>query len=127
MKDLIIASLIIAVLLGGWILVLHGAERESQQLISSIQEDIIPLADAGNWKQANIQINKLNQDWHDFRKKALYFFHTETINTIDYSMARSLKYAEAEDDSNTAGELNSMIEQLSFLTGNEKLTLQNLF
>lgn len=127
MKDLISASLILFILLGGWIFFLHHTEQESQKMIQSIENDILPQIEQQQWEQAQAELDKLNQNWHHFRSTALYFFHTETINTIDYSMARSMKYTSAEDESNAAGELNSMIEQLVFLTSSQKFTFQNIF
>ena len=127
MKDLITASLILFLLLGGWMIFLYYADLQGQNLIDSIKEDILPNIETGQWDSVQVQMKSLNERWHKFRGAALYFFHTETINTIDYSLARAMKYAAAEDNSNAAGELNSMIEQLSFLTANEKLTMRNLF
>lgn len=113
--------------LGGWFVFLHYADTQSQDLIKEIREEILPDIQAGKWSAVQKKMDLLNEDWHKFRKVTLYLLHTETINSIDYGIARSIKYAEAEDDSNTAGELNAVIEQLSFLTDNQKLTLQNVF
>jgi hypothetical protein len=52
---------------------------------------------------------------------------TATINEIDYALARSIKFIQAEDISNSNGELNAVIEQFSFLTENQNLSLQNIF
>ena len=127
MKDFIAASLIMVLTLGGCLLFLHYADNQSQNLIKDIRQEILPDINQGNWYSVQKKMDRLNDDWHRFRKVTLYLLHTETINSIDYGIARSIKYAEAEDDSNTAGELNSVIEQLSFLTDNQKLTLQNVF
>ena len=127
MKNVIISSIVIAALLVSWMFFLFYAENECQQMIHSIEHDIIPSIESEQWKDAKDYLKKTNEKWHHFRKLGLYFFHTETINTIDYNLARALEYANAEDISNTAGELNSIAEQLSFLTENEKLSLQNIF
>lgn len=126
MKDFLISGFIILFLMVTWGFFLHHAEEDSQKMIHTIRAEILPDMEAGQWDDVRRKLDTLNDTWHKFRKTALYFFHTETINGIDYSVASVLKYAQAEDLSNAAGELNSMIEQLSFLTGNEKLTLQNI-
>ena len=127
MKDLLASALIMVLILGGWLIFLHYADGQSQSLIKEIRHEILPEIKEGHWAAVQTKMDKLNDDWHKFRKITLYLLHTETINSIDYSIARSLKYAAAEDESNTAGELNAAIEQLSFLTDNQKLTLQNIF
>ena len=127
MKDFIAASLIMLLILGGWLIFLHYADTQSQSLVSEIRHEILPAIKDGSWTSVQSKMDTLNDDWHKFRKVTLYLLHTETINSIDYSIARALKYADAEDESNTAGELNAAIEQLSFLTDNQKLTLQNIF
>lgn len=127
MKELIAAALIMTLILGGWLLFLHYADEQSQHLTKEIRQKILPDIKNGSWAAVQKNMDILNEDWHRFRKITLYLLHSETINSIDYSVARAIKYAEAEDESNTSGELNVMIEQLSFLTSNQKLTLQNIF
>ena len=127
MKDFIAASMIMILLLGGWLFFIHYADSQSQHLIKEIRQEILPGIQSGDWPSVQQKMKVLDDDWHKFRKITLYLLHTETINAIDYSIARSIKYSEAEDDSNTAGELNAAIEQLSFLTRNQRLTLQNIF
>lgn len=127
MKELIAAALIMTLIIGGWLLFLHYADEQSQHLTKEIRQKILPDIKNGSWAAVQKNMDILNEDWHRFRKITLYLLHSETINSIDYSVARAIKYAEAEDESNTSGELNVMIEQLSFLTSNQKLTLQNIF
>ena len=127
MRDFIAAAVMMALILGGWLIFLHYADSQSQQLTDEIRHEILPDIKNGDWPAVQQKMDRLNQDWHKFRKVTLYLLHTDTINSIDYSIARAVKYAEAEDDSNTAGELNATIEQLSFLISNQKLTLQNIF
>ena len=42
-------------------------------------------------------------------------------------MAKAIKYVEAEDVSNSSGELNALAEQLDFLVAREKINLENIF
>lgn len=127
MKDLIAALLILFLVLGLWFIFLHYAESQTHQLITDIRQEILPLIHDENWAEVQAKTESLNEDWHKFRRAALCLLHTETINSIDLSIARTMKYAEAEDQSNTAGELNAAASQLTYLTENQKLTLQNLF
>ena len=127
MKDLIAALLILFLVLGLWFVFLNYAESQTHQLITDIRQEILPLIYDENWPDVQVKTESLNEDWHKFRRTALCLLHTETINSIDLSIARTMKYAKAEDQSNTAGELNAAASQLSYLTENQKLTLQNLF
>ena len=62
-----------------------------------------------------------------YKKKAVFFLDTQTINEIDYSMAKSVKYVKAKDVSNASGELSAMLEQLTFLCSNDEVNWGNVF
>lgn len=61
------------------------------------------------------------------QKEGCFFLDTQTINEIDYSMAKSVKYVEAKDVSNASGELSAMLEQLTFLCSNDEVNWGNVF
>ena len=127
MKDLIISTLIMAFLLGGWLLFLSYADSQSQVFQTELEEVIMPAVETGEWEKSSLLIQDMSDRWHQFRAISLYFLDTNTINDIDYSLARAIKFIEAKDESNSNGELNAVIEQFSFLTGNQKLNPQNIF
>ena len=83
--------------------------------------------EASDWQNSNKKMKKLNKDWHKYKKVAIFFLDTQTINEIDYSMAKSVKYVKAEDVSNSSGELNAMVEQLAFLCTNDEVNWGNVF
>ena len=72
-------------------------------------------------------MEQLNKDWHQYKKAALFFLDTETINEVDSSLTKAIKYVKARDISNSSGELNAMVEQLTFLSSNDKISWQNIF
>lgn len=127
MKDLLIAFLTILLLIGGWLTFIHYAESQSKNFQEDIEKKIIPGIAAENWDETDKRLNRLDKDWHEFRKISLFFLDTHTINEIDFGLAKSIEYAHAQDVSNSTGELAAMVEQLSFLTENESLSLQNVF
>ena len=92
----------------------------------TIKKEIIPAAEAGRWEESKDLMEKLDKDWHKYKKTALLFLDTRTVNEIDYSLARAIKYVKAEDVSNSTGELNSMIEQLTFLKKNDEVSVSNI-
>lgn len=127
MKDLLIATLTIVLLIGGWLSFIHYADSQSKGFQKEIEKKIIPEITAENWKVTEKRLERLDEDWHKFRKISLFFLDTHTINEIDFGLAKSIEYAHAQDISNSTGELAAMVEQLSFLTENESLSLQNVF
>lgn len=127
MKDLLIAFLTILLLIGGWLTFIHYADSQSKNFQEDIEKKIIPGIAAENWDETDKRLNRLDKDWHEFRKISLFFLDTHTINEIDFGLAKSIEYAHAQDVSNSTGELAAMVEQLSFLTENESLFLQNVF
>lgn len=127
MKDLITATLLLALLLGGWLVFLNYADSQSQYFQTRLEEIIMPAVQAEKWEESRELIQDFSSRWHDFRRISLYFLDTATINEIDYALARSIKFIQAEDISNSNGELNAVIEQFSFLTENQNLSLQNIF
>lgn len=126
MRDLIVSIVAVGLLIGSWLLFYDYSETKLSEYASDIENNIIPLIESETWDESRIQINQLSDSWHRYRKTALLFLDTETINEIDYSMARSIKYVLAEDLSNSSGELYSMHEQLMFLIENDKVSLANI-
>ena len=127
MKNLIAAVCSVALLIGGWLIFAHYSQQQIDGFTHFIEEDILPAVETSDWKSSNRQMEKLNKDLHIYRRKAVFFLDTHTINEIDYSMAKSIKYVKAEDVSNSSGELNSMIEQLTFLCSNDEVSWGNVF
>ena len=127
MKKLIAALLSVAILIGGWLVFAHYSRTQIAEFTRFIQGEILPAAEASDWKTSCLMMEKLNNDWNRYRSKAIFFLDTQTINEIDYSMAKSIKYVKAEDVSNSSGELNSMTRQLTFLCANEEVNWGNIF
>lgn len=127
MKNLIIAFCSLAVMIGGWLIFVSYSEAQINAFTSAIEDEIIPAVESSEWQLSMQQISLLDEAWHMYKNKAIYFLDTDTINEIDYSLAKSIKYIKAEDVSNSSGELNAMIEQLTFLCKNDELILGNIF
>lgn len=127
MKDLIVSTLILFLIAGGWTAFLSYAESQTSSYIVDIETQILPAVEAEDWTNSTQMLETFRQDWHRFRKTALCFLDTETISDIDYGLARAIKFTSAGDAGSAAGELNSMAEQLSLLMENQKISLQNIF
>ena len=127
MKNLIISICAVALLIGGWLVFAHYSQNQIDDFTKYIKDDVITSVESSDWDVSKSKMDKLNTDWHKYRKVAIFFLDTQTINEIDYSLAKSVKYVKAEDVSNSSGELNAMVEQLTFLCSNDEVNWGNVF
>ncbi len=126
MRDLIISIVAVALLIGTWLVFFDYSSDNSDSYTYTIKKEILPAVEAEQWEESKQLIKSLNKDWHKYKKVALLFLDTQTVNEIDYTLARSIKYVKAEDVSNSSGELNAMIEQLKFLKKNDEVSAANI-
>lgn len=126
MKDLIISFLIIVVLIGGWLFFDNYSHHQSYELSESLEEAIIPLTEEERWDEVDELYDIFEKKWRMYQKVALFFLENDQLSEIDLCVARAEKYIEAEDVSNSAGELCSIAAQLQLLDKREKVTLSNI-
>ncbi|MGN0735069.1 MAG: DUF4363 family protein [Anaerovoracaceae bacterium] len=126
MRYLIISIVTVSVLIGSWLIFFSYSSDNIDDYTHFLKDEVLPAVEAEHWDESNRLMKKLDEDWHKYKKTALLFLDTQTINEIDYSLARAEKYVKAEDVSNSSGELNSMIEQLTFLKQNDEVTFANI-
>ena len=127
MKDFIVSICAVAILIGGWLCFAHYSQERIDSFTAQIREEILPHVENAQWTESLQKTRALSQDWHRYKKKAVFFLDTQTINEIDYSMAKSVKYVKAKDVSNASGELSAMLEQLTFLCFNDEVNWGNVF
>ena len=126
MRDLIISIMAVALLIGTWLIFFDYSSDNIDSYTYSLKKEIIPAVEAEQWEESKQLLKNLDKDWHKYKKVALLFLDTQTVNEIDYTLARAIKYVKAEDVSNSSGELNSMIEQLTFLKKNDEVSASNI-
>ena len=126
MRDLIISIVAVALLIGTWLVFFDYSSDNIDSYTYTIKKEILPAVEAEQWEESKQLIKSLNKDWHKYKKVALLFLDTQTVNEIDYTLARSIKYVKAEDVSNSSGELHAMIEQLKFLKKNDEVSAANI-
>ncbi len=127
MKDFIIVSLILLFLFGSWTGFLYYSNQQIQKLIADIQDKILPAIEAEDWQESSRLMKDFQDRWKKIRKLSLYFRDTGPLGEIDISIAKTIKYVQAEDVSNSSGELQAVSKQLSAMRNQEKLNLQNIF
>lgn len=127
MKDLVISFLVVITLIGSWLIFDSYSQSQVKEMNYIINEEIIPAVESEVWQFGNEELKTLERKWHKYKKTAHLFLGASDLNEIDYGMSKAIEYAEAEDVSNTAGELSALSEQLTFLNSHEKITLGNIF
>lgn len=126
MRDLIVSVAIVAVLIGGWLFFDSYSARSVDEMSDLIYSDLIPAVGAEDWDDSRAMVTELSQAWNEYKKKALFFLNSEELSEIDYCLAKADKYVNAEDVSNSSGELNSLAGQMLFLKTKEKITPENI-
>ena len=126
MKDLIVSTLIVIVLIGGWLLFDDYSRETNKSLSEIIDNQIIPLTEIENWDDATTLYDIFVAKWNKYKKTALSFLENNQLSEIDLCVARAEKYIEAKDVSNSAGELCSIATQLKLLYTREKVTISNI-
>lgn len=126
MRDLIISSAIVVLLIGGWLYFQGYSSGSIDSMVSDIENDIIPAVESENWQEAADMTGDLKEQWNKYKQSALLLLNTQEINELDYCFAKCEKYIKAKDVSNSSGELNSLQAQMNFLTTREKLSLENI-
>ncbi len=127
MRDLIVSVAIVAVLVVSWLFFDSYSDKTVSSVSATIRNEIIPAVEAEHWDLSRLMSVELWDRWQDYQDVALIFISSEELLEIDQCMAKAIKYVEAEDVSNSSGELNALAEQLDFLVAREKINLENIF
>lgn len=126
MRDLVVSAAIVAFLIGGWLIFDSYSDHKVGQMSDFIISDIIPQVEAENWEESRKMMTNLEESWRDYKSRALFFLNNEELSEIEYCMIKAEKYVNAEDVSNSSGELNSLAGQFDFLVAREKITPENI-
>lgn len=126
MRDLIVSIAMVAVLIGGWLFFDSYSAKAVDEMSNFIYSDIIPAVEAEKWDDSRIMMAELAEGWNDYKDTALLFLSNHELSEIDYCLAKTSKYVNAEDVSNSSGELNSLAQQIMFLKVREEITVENL-
>ena len=126
MKNLIISCIIVLVFIVGWLSFDYYSQNAVNSLCDILEDNIIPLTEENSWGEVALQYEDFEKEWNQYKAVALYFLENDKLVEIDLCIARAEKYIEAEDVSNSAGEVSSISKQIQLLTKREKVTLSNI-
>ncbi|MCB6994322.1 DUF4363 family protein [bacterium 210820-DFI.6.37] len=127
MRNFVISLLCMGLLIGIWAFFDSYSNSKIDSYKEELETNIIKTVELGDWDKASHDFDDLSQDWHQYKKRAEFFLDTQTINDVDYSIAKAKYYIKAQDVSNSSGELSCLEEQLTFLHYNESLAPGNIF
>ncbi len=127
MRDLLASALIMAALIGTWLVFDGYSQDELAGFSAVISAEIIPAVEEESWDESLALVRALDSRWHDYRRRALFFLETAEINEIDFALAKTEKYMQARDVSNSSGELNSLAEQLDYMQEKQHICAANIF
>lgn len=127
MRDFIISLLCLGLLVGAWTVFDSYSDSKINGYKEELETKIIKTTESGDWDKALSDFDVFSHDWQQYKKSAAFFLDTQTINDIDYSIAKAKYYIKAEDVSNSSGELSCLKEQLNYLHYNESLAPGNVF
>jgi len=126
MRALIISTVSLLLFIGIWGIFYHYSDDALQGMISSCQNDVMPAIQQEDWDTASHSITQQYQAWHEYQQKALYMLEADSLNKTEEGFAKTLMYIQAEDLSNSSGELLALKEQLTYLQQRESITLRNI-
>ena len=126
MRALIVSILTLALLIGCWLCFYQYSDHALHKMVNACQEEVMPAIEEGRWEEAYNTFSSQYQDWHRYKRWALFMLETDKINDTDAAFAKTLMYIKAEDLSNSSGELLALQESLKVLHENESITLANI-
>lgn len=127
MRSFIISVILLLLVMGTWFGFDMYSENELDKYLSSIDTEIMLNIKEENWQEAADALEKLQNDWHKYRKYAEFFLETTELNEISYTMTKSKAYIENEDAASAAGELSYLRDQIRFLDVDESISSGNIF
>ena len=126
MRYFIISIALLLIVVGTWLGFDIYSENELNEYIDSIENEIMLHIENENWQDAGSALEKLQKDWHEYRKYAEFFLGTTELNEISYTMTKSRSYIESADAAGAASELSYLKEQIRFLDLDENISAGNI-
>lgn len=126
MRALLISTLALGLLIGCWYSFYRYSDATLHHMVSSCEEQVMPAIESGHWETAMDAFDSQYQEWHRYKKLALFILETDKVNDTDLAFAKTRMYIKACDLSNSSGELLALQESLQQLHQNEGLTLVNI-
>lgn len=127
MKAFLISASLMIIFLGCWLGFSYYADITLNDIMDIGKNEVNVAIKDGDWADASTDMAKLSDKWKEHRKIYSLFFRTSVMNETDFAIAKATEFIDAEDESNSSGEVSNIVEQLKFLNLNELFTLENIF
>ncbi|MTI71734.1 MAG: DUF4363 family protein [Firmicutes bacterium] len=125
MRALSIVSVIILVIIGGWILLYNDITNDYDEFITSLNKLNKQLV-YEDWGEADKELEVLLKMWKEHRDKWSIFLDHHEIDNIDIAMARTSRYVETKNNPLALGEIEVLIKLFEIVKENEAFTLTNI-
>jgi hypothetical protein len=125
MRSLIAVSIVIIVIIGGWLFAYHYIDVHATALIQALDR-ITKDIESENWDAAVDKYLQTKEQWFEIRNRWAVIIHHHEIDNIDLAMARTRKYIEEKDRPLSLGEIEVLKQLFHIVKESEALTLTNL-
>ncbi|MDD2217905.1 MAG: DUF4363 family protein [Eubacteriales bacterium] len=127
MKSLLISVLCLTIVVGICVVYDNYSESEIASYRNIIEDKILPAVEQEDWDKAIEEFEAMESKWDSYREKASFFYNTNRINDIAFTLVRTKGYIKASDVSNSSGELQCLSTQMDLLQKNESFIKENIF
>ena len=73
MRDLIVSFLLIALMIGGWLVFDNYSYQSTTSLSKTLDDNIIPLTEKEDWEDASSEYDAFEKQWSKYKKISLFF------------------------------------------------------
>jgi len=80
-----------------------------------------------NYNEAQINVNKIQEQWKKTEKLWIYFVHQGEVDDISASILKIDVYIKTENKSMILSEIEELKKLLRIVKGNESLSFENIF
>ncbi|MDF2547255.1 MAG: hypothetical protein K0R93_2153 [Anaerosolibacter sp.] len=125
MRSLIGVSVVILVIIAGWLFAYNYIDAHATDLIQAL-EQMTKDIESENWDTASDKYLKTREQWLEIRDRWAVIIHHHEIDNIDLAMARTRKYIEEKDKPLSLGEIEVLKQLFHIVKESETVTLTNL-
>lgn len=127
MRNFIVSLICLLAMVAIWTGFTCYASVKTDYYENSLEVLIVDYVNKEKWDESMALFDEIQDDWNIYKHTASFFLDTSSINHIDSTFKKVRFYIEADDRSNSSGELAYLKGLFTALEKNESLTLQNIF
>ena len=126
MRNFVISLVCIIVIICVWACFTSYSSRLSSECISYADALVNEAIQEGDWTAAETIYSNMLDSWDRYKDIAYFFLDARDINEIDCILGKILLYMEAEDVSNSNGEISYLKNKIAAFHQSDTLRLRNI-